>query len=39
MDDEKEPVGRRMTVATVLCFVVVAVAFLGAAVVHAFLSP
>jgi hypothetical protein len=39
MDEEKEPVWLRMTVAAVLCFVVVAVAFLGAAVVHAFLSP
>jgi hypothetical protein len=39
MDEGKEPIWLRMTIAAVFCFAVVSVAILGAAVVHAFLSP
>ena len=38
MDDGKEPVWLRMTIAAAFCFAVVSVAILGASVVHGFLS-
>jgi hypothetical protein len=39
MDEGKEPTWLRMTIAALLCLAAVSVAFLGAALVHAFLSP